>query len=1006
MDELEDGYACGLDLGTTFSCIGVFKNGGVEIIPNRNGDKITPSIVTILDENTILRGEETLENLVKNYDSSIYAIKRFIGRNFDDPKIKEEIEFENFPFNIIQVKEKRSNRLKVEINKKNKDGENIKFYLEEISSFIIKKMVENAQEYLDRKIKKLVITVPANFSDTQRNSTRQAAELAGIEVLRIINEPTAAALAYGLQKTDNEEEKDGKILIFDLGGGTFDVTILKINQKNESKNKGQIFEVISKSGDKFLGGEDFDKILVEFVLDKFCKDNNESKEEIKKNKKEAIKKLKISCENIKKVLSYNDNTTLYISHFYKDKDINQKITQKEFEYLCDNLYIRIEKPLEDALADAKLTKNEIKQIILVGGSTRIPKIKKFLKKYFPCSKINDSINPDETVAYGATLMAAKIIIKDKFTSKFNLMDIIPFSLGTNVMNKSENEEIKKEGDVMSVIIKRGTNIPMTNTQTYSTVSDNQTSISVDIYEGEKKYVKYNHLLKKAVLEGLTPKPAGKVKIELKLFIDVNGILTVTAKEVGREEKDDNKLEFQIKNDGINLTEEEMILLKKKIDKYVTNRTSRSSHDFYNLKETLKEYQDAYNETDEKEEKFNLLMGYNNTLEEFINKFDKNFDNETMVEKYFIFVKQLFTSYINIFNMKDIIDKSFDKGEQLKINKNIKKYVNDFIVLSSGYLDDLMEILKDLPKKIFYEIVVSTIEEFNKLGKNCLIERQKFSRYNSMKYFEKANMLFKKFIIDVKNILKSNCDPAVQKKCKEEMATCTTYLKDINSNIILLCEDALRKKKLIPSHSGFSAFENIFSNEKYQIALETYEKMLPEYRNKNNLEEALILANLIKINYELLGYTNYKLYCKWGEDCEYIANEKLKIDPKVEWYSDFSKTYSSLKNRYHQISDKEIKAKIKAKYEKEFEEIEQKYKKENTQGFINYILKKIPYNGYEEDLEKKTKDFSNVNQDLIFYLADKYHPNHYTLNKDDEKSQLNYCLIEYIDSLLNKLYKNI
>ena len=1006
MVELEDGYACGLDLGTTFSCIGAFKNGGVEIIPNRNGDKITPSIVTIVDEDNVLKGEEALENLVKNYDSSIYAIKRFIGRNFNDPNVKEEIKIEKFPFNIIQVKiadstssknTKTLDRLAVEINK---NGKKLRFYLEEISSFIIKKMVENAEEYLDKQIKKLVITVPANFTDSQRKSTRQAAELAGVEVLRIINEPTAAALAYGLQET-NDEDKNGKILVFDLGGGTFDVTILKINQNENNNNTGQIFEVLSTSGDRFLGGEDFDNMLVEDVLDKFCKDNHENKEQIRKDKK-AIKKLKIACENIKKVLSYNDYTTLCISHFYNDKDIIQNITQKEFEYLCADLFSKIEKPLEDALFHAKISKKEIKQIILVGGSTRIPKIKNILKSQFPGSKINDTINPDETVAYGATLMAAKILRKDRFTSKFNLMDITPLSLGTNVLNKSENKEIKKEGDIMSVIIKRGAKIPITKTQYYYTVVDNQSSVSVDIYEGEKKYVKYNHLLKNTVLKGLSKKPAGKVKIELKLFVDVNGILSVTAKELGREEKDDNKLEFKIKNDGISLTEDEMEAIKKKNEKYMSNISSEISTDFYNLKETLKEYQDAYDDTNEEDEKFNILMGYNCALEEFINKFDKNFDNETIIEKFYIYVKELFKSYIKVFNMKN---NALDKGEQLKIIENIKNYADIFIVLSSGYFDNLMEILKDLPKKIFYEIVVSLMEKNNEYGKQCLIEKKKFSRYNSMKYFEKTNNLFNKYIGDTKNFLKNRCDIKIQKNCVEQMLTCTKYLKDINSNIILLCEDALKKKKLIMNHSGFSEILKKITNEEFQIVLETYEKMLPEYRNKKNSEEAIILANMIKINFELLGYTNYRLYSKWAEDCEFIA-KKLKIGKEVEWYSDFCKTYNDLKKKYRLITEEEMKRKIKEKYSKEFEEIDDKFATSSTEDFIDYILKTNPYEGYEEDLENNSRNFSEVNHELIFYLAERYHPNHYKYQEDDEQSQLRYCLIETIDSLLNKLNDSI
>ena len=401
MDELEEEYACGLDIGTTFSCIGVFKNGGIEIIPNKIGETTTPSIITVIDKNNILKGEETMENLVKDYDSTIYAIKRFIGRDFNDKNIQEDIIKENFPYKIVQ--DEKNKNLIVEINKNNQI---IRLTLEEITSLIIQKMIENAENYLEKKINKLVITVPANFNDAQRNCTKQAANIAGVEVLRIINEPTAAALAYGLQ--DKNKNMSGKILIFDLGGGTFDVTILNINQ--DKNNFEQIFEILSTNGDRFLGGEDFDNKLVEYILEQFCKKYEINIEDIKKDRK-AIKRLKISCERIKRVLSYSRETTLCINHFYDKKDILEKITNIQFNELTKDLINKLEKPLKDALADAKITSDEISEIVLVGGSTRLPMVKKFLSKFFKKSKINDTINPDETVAYGATLMAAKILIK-------------------------------------------------------------------------------------------------------------------------------------------------------------------------------------------------------------------------------------------------------------------------------------------------------------------------------------------------------------------------------------------------------------------------------------------------------------------------------------------------------------------------------------------------------------------------------------------------------------------
>ena len=546
MEYLEDDYAIGLDLGTTFSCIGVFRNGGVEIIPNKFGERTTPSIVTILDENNILRGEETLDNLVKCYDCTIYDIKRFIGRNLKDEKVKEEIKSENFPF---EIKFNGKNKLSfIEINKNN---EKIGFTLEEISSFIIRKMIDSAEDYLKRKIKKIVITVPANFNDAQRNCTKQAALLAGVEVIRIINEPTAAALAYGLQEKNDENNR--KILVFDLGGGTFDVTILNINK--DKNNIEQSFEILSTNGDQFLGGEDFDNKLVEYFLDKFCDKNDLKKEDVKKDKK-AIKRLKISCEKIKRELNSFLESVLYINDFYNNIDILETIKEFDFEELCHDLINKLKKPLEDAINDAKIKINEISEIVLVGGSTRLSFVKRFLRKYFENKKINDSINPDETVAYGATLMAAKILFKkDNFLSNFNLMDITPLSLGVEILNDSEDNIIREEGGIMSIIVKRGSKIPFTNTRKYKTTNDNQTTISIIIYEGEKKYVKYNHILGRVELNGLPKRPKGEIKINIKFFIDVNGILTVEGKE--DDENKNNSIKIKIKNDMVNLTDEDI-----------------------------------------------------------------------------------------------------------------------------------------------------------------------------------------------------------------------------------------------------------------------------------------------------------------------------------------------------------------------------------------------------------------------------------------------------------------
>ena len=448
MVDLYDDSPFGLDIGMSFCCFGVFKNGGVEIIPNKEGERTTPSIITILDENSILRGEETMEYLVKNYDSTIYNIKRFIGRDLNDEKIKEELKKENFPFKIISNKENNSSL--IEVNKNNKI---IQFTFEEISSFIIGKMIESAEEYLKKKVKKLVITVPANFNDAQRNCTKQAAILAGVEVIRIINEPTAAAIAYGLH--ENSEEINNKIiLVFDLGGGTFDVTILKIYINKDKQNLEKNYEILSTNGDKFLGGVDFDNALVNYFLEEFCKNNDLKIEDVRKDKK-AMRKLKISCETIKRNLSFSIKETLNLQNFYNNLDIIQDICYAKFFSLTEGLIERLRGTLKAALNDAEITEDKISEVVLVGGSTRLPMVKKMLKKIFKNSKINDSINPDETIAVGATLMAAKILNKtDNSISSFNLMDITPLSLGIELINENKGDKIRKEGGIMDVIIKR------------------------------------------------------------------------------------------------------------------------------------------------------------------------------------------------------------------------------------------------------------------------------------------------------------------------------------------------------------------------------------------------------------------------------------------------------------------------------------------------------------------------------------------------------------------------
>ena len=1044
---MEDEYAIGLDLGTTFSCIGVYRNGWVEIIPNRNGEKITPSVVIISNDEKILVGEETTDFLVQNYDSCIYEVKRLIGKEIDDKEL-DKIQ-KRLPFTIVRPHGKGN---LPEIKIKN-NGKTMTYTPVEISSYIIKKMVFNAEKYLNKKISKLVITVPANFTDSQRALTRQAAEALKLKVLRIINEPTAAALAYGF---DEKKNLNSNILIFDLGGGTFDVSILSL--KKDEKDNSTSFEVLGTAGDTNLGGEDFDNALVEIVLRKI--ENKADAERIRADKK-ALKKLKVACENTKKILSISDKANICINDVMKDLDIIEIIYRNEFESECQPLFNKLIPPIEKAMQMAyekkgKAEEMKIDEVILVGGSTRIPKVKDIVKNYFPNSRINDTINPDEAIAYGATIAAEKMLHnKDDTIKNFSLLDITPISLGTNVQNKDPNPEIQKEGNIMDVIIKRGTHIPVSNYKTYSTVVDNQESMSINIYEGEKKYVKYNHLLKKSTINGLTKRPKGKTKVVIKFDIDVNGILNVEAKE---ESTDGNGqvLNLMIKNDEISLTNEEMEELKKKMETLLDKfgeKGKENKNDYINIKGILKKYKDAFDkcnqamknkkkknddeedEDEEEDERIIYIKNYYTTLEEFINKFDKNFDNETVLYKFYLYIKDLFERYL------DALKLDLDKGDKKHIFGKINEYIQIFIDKSSGYLNELLEVLSGLKKvknKVkFYQIIVFVIGKLNELGKNCIISDKPFCKYHSLMYFELSHSYFEKYFPK-----KSDTEPPSgttttnEEEDRENMAilgdneldtlkkeskSCLEYINDIKSGAILLCEEFLKKNTLIKNEIIQSSDRGITSQVKQhnianldrmnrdnrKIFLANYEKLLSQIQITDDFtkKEAICIANIIKICYSIsedfASKTRYLLYL--AKRCETIV-EHLQLDKNEDWYKEFNELYTKLKvfEPKEQVYQ-ELLTEMKDKYPDVFKNLDDNFRKLAPQKFIKYILETHPYKDYEKD---KDRDFGTVNPDLLLFLLKKYLPDNYNYTANKEESKLKHCIVQEISKKLNSLYTNI
>ena len=515
--------AVGIDLGTTYSCVAHFANDRVEIIANDQGNRTTPSFVAFTDTERLI-GDAAKNQAAMNPSNTVFDAKRLIGRKFSDEEVQGDMK--HFPFKVVE----KNGKPNIQVEYK---GETKVFTPEEISSMVLGKMKETAEGFLGSKVNDAVVTVPAYFNDSQRQATKDAGLIAGLNVMRIINEPTAAAIAYGLDKKD---EKEKNVLIFDLGGGTFDVSLLSIEDG--------IFEVKSTAGDTHLGGEDFDHRLVNHFVNEFKRKN---KKDLSSNQR-ALRRLRTACERAKRTLSSSAQTSIEIDSLYEGIDFYTSITRARFEELCQDLFRSTLDPVEKVLRDAKVDKSAVDEIVLVGGSTRIPKVQKLVSDFFNGKEPNKSINPDEAVAYGAAVQAA--ILSGDTSSKTQdllLLDVAPLSMG-----------IETAGGIMTKLIPRNSTIPTKKSETFSTYQDNQPGVLIQVYEGERAKTKDNNLLGKFELSGIPPAPRGVPQIEVTFDVDANGILNVSALEKGTG-----------KTQKITITNDKGRLSKEDIEKMVS-----------------------------------------------------------------------------------------------------------------------------------------------------------------------------------------------------------------------------------------------------------------------------------------------------------------------------------------------------------------------------------------------------------------------------------------------------
>ena len=953
-----------IDLGTSNSKIAVFFEGKIQSVPNKIGDCSTPSIVAILNDGEAI-GEETM--LSKADEKHIITeIKSLLGKNILDLR-----DFKDINYDIEEDQDKL-------VIKVIRNGKEEKLTPEQIAAMIFKKLVKDASDFTQKEIKKAIFTIPANFDQEQRKAIMAAAEIAGIEVLEIINDPTAAALAYGLGTKEDlkdsifmsviqeDQIKARKVLVFDLGGGTFDISILTI-ENNEYKVK------ITK-GHPSLGGMDFDSKLVDYCISDFCQKYDKINERSIWNDLNAIRRLRSQCEKAKKRLSNNDSTEIHINNFFGGKNLYLELTRERFNGVCEELFQQIQKILDSVLEESKYTINEINDVILVGGSSKMPKIREIVNEKFTSSKIRDKINQDEAVVTGAAWKAHKL---NKKSMQIKVTEITSSSYGIGM--RSKNEEERKIGLVMSVLIKKNSEVPAHSIKKrYKTAKDYQNHFSINVFSGEEKYVKDNKFIGEVRIDDLPPKKKGEVSFSIEFEVNTNGILVVNA-EVG-----DNKVskQYQVTNKKNEINTSTNIILKKNPE------SNKKLNEIRKIVLSInKKKEDMKNEANDNN-KINIIKELCNYCTKIINIYEelnKGKDSETLYEKIFDYTKLLINYYSKIIILYK--EESSSKEYINKIMDIMKKFINDDI---ETLLESLIE-LKDKSPNAYIEIILNTVQMLYEEGDKIVSEKKEYSCYYSRKLYRKAN--------NIKNYIDQNL--------KDEMSIeLANKLKKIEENYafknndlevyIKLIEDQIhnKNKSFISNKTGNTMIGNIINNKPFEgkntgllssksdylTIIDIFQELADSFSKKGDKEtEAFIYANIIKINFEVFNNLDFCLYDQLNRRIKKLYDDLEDDDDfqEPDWHKALMKINKNIeekKKEYDRIEEE----KRKETYLKQKEEIlnvyEGKIKENNPKEFLEYIIDNYPYNKLDPSKKEELKKESF--ESLLKKIYPLYHPDNY------------------------------